>query len=137
MLPTAYDKVARATQKEKETEGESADWILDATTECGDVFDEDTLENHFCSGLLPSVHYSIAEGILKQGADIDLSVARRMAVAGGETHRAQKADSTPISRPRTSPRTMVVEQHPELVTDPSSTPVSRRPLMILPTSTEA
>ena len=137
VLSVAYDKVARATQKERETEGEFADRILDAAIECGDVFDEKTLVNHFVSGLLPSVRYSIAESVLQRGADIDLSVARRMAVAAGETHRAQRADSKPISRSRTSPRTMVVERHPEWVSNPSSTAVSRLPLMILPTSTEA
>ena len=137
VLSVAYDKVARATQKERETEGEFADRILDAAIECGDVFDEKTLVNHFVSGLLPSVRYSIAESVLQRGADIDLSVARRMAVAAGETHRAQRADSKPMSRSRTSPRTMVVEKHPEWVTNPSSTAVSRLPLMILPTSTEA
>ena len=134
VLTKAYDKVVRAKQRDNESEGDFADRIQDAAIECGDVFDEKALVSHFVSGLLPTVRYSIAESVLQHGADIDLSIARRMAVAAGETHRAQMTASKPISRSRTSPRTMVVEPHPEWAVTPSSTAVSRTPLMILPTA---
>ena len=133
VLTKAYDSVTRARQRETETEAAFADRIQDAALECGNVFDERTLVNHYVSGLLPTVRYAIAEAVLQMKDDIDMSVARRMAIAAGETHRA-RTSSSKSPRSRVTSRTMVVEPVQDTEARTTSIGENRTPLMILPAS---
>ena len=119
-LAKAYDKVTRARQRDTETEGEFADRIHEAAIECGDVFDENTLVNHYISGLLPTVKYAVSEAIIRHEGDVDMSVARRIATAAGETHRAQKAATKPRTRATTP--TMLLDSPPMNVPPPTTKP---------------
>ena len=114
-LTKAYDKLTRAKQRDNELEAEFADRIHEAAIECGDVFDENTLVNNYVSGLLPTTRYEVSEAILRYGTDVDMSVARRIATAAGETHRAQKAASKPtrgrVANPTTK-STMYLDNEP-------------------------
>ena len=131
-LSKAYEKVTRARQRDNETESAFADRIHQAAIECGDVFDERTLVSYYISGLLPTVRYAIAESVLNMSEDVDLSVVRRMAVAAGETHRAQLAIRSG-SRSRASPRAMVVEPVNDTVPTPQPFAYDSTPVMLLPT----
>ena len=136
VLAKAYEKVTRARQRDNEGEGEFADRIQESAIECGDVFDERTLVSYYVSGLLPTTRYHISEAVLHAGEEVDLSVVRRMAIAAGETHRAQLAVPRSGSRSKSSPRAMVLEP---VDTVPYPTPIEddRTPLMLLPAGSQA
>ena len=127
VLSKAYEKVTRARQKETETEGEFADRIADAAIECGDVFDERTLVSYFVSGFSSTIRYSVSDSVLQAGINVDMSLARRMALAAGETFRARVNASKP-TRSRSSPRAMVIGNQTGATSLDARTPV-----MVLPT----
>ena len=126
VLAKAYEKVTRARQKDNEDEGQFHDRISAAALECGSVFDEHTLVSYYVSGLSPTIRYAIAEDILRYGRDIDLSIARRMALAAGETYRARLSAAKP-TKTKSTPRAMVLTERSD------ATPTgSRAPILMMP-----
>ena len=133
-MSKAYDKVARARHRDGETEDSFADRIQEAAIDCGDVFDEQALVSCYVNGLQPTIRYAIAESVLQRKEDIDMSVVLHMAIAAGETHRAQSSSSRGTPKTRASARAMVVEPYYNLPT-PQPEIYDSSPVLLMPAGT--
>ena len=102
ILQAAYDKITDAKQKQDEYENAFADRLTSATRESCHVYEDRELVNYYIRGLLPSTRDAVTERVrqLPTQEQGDITAARRVAHAEGNTYRARRAASEP-STPRT------------------------------------
>ena len=117
-LQNAYDRVTLIAQRTNETENEYADRISEAARDCANLFEDHALVHYYVRGLLQKTFERVIEDLRRQPEKErhDLKVLRRLAMAQGNTYRAQiaavaRAASTQTqTRPRTP--TLCVTEHP-------------------------
>ena len=108
-LQNAYDRVTLITQRTNETENEYADRISEAACDCANVFEDHALVYYYVCGLLEATLERVINDLrrLPEKERHDLTAVRWLAMAQGNTYRAQvavvaKAASTQTkTRPRT------------------------------------
>ena len=122
VLKSANEQVTDARQKANEDENTFADRIAKAARDCCNVFRDRKLVNYFIRGLLPATRDAVTERVrtlnpIERG---DLTVARRIATAEGNTYRARVMASTPATPSKTRPRSSTLfTGEPEASPNPS------------------
>ena len=100
VLQRAYEKVTDARQKPEEDESKFADRLIAAARDCCNVLEDCELVNYYIRGLLPSTRDAVTETVrqLPVNEQGDITVARRVAHAEGNTFRARRTRSnlTPV-----------------------------------------
>ena len=110
-LQNAYDRVTLTAQRtnEKENENEYADRIAEAARDCANVFEDHALVHYYVRGLLETTWERVIEDLrrLPEKERNDLMAVRRLAMAQGNTYRAQVAAvaKAASAQAKTRPRT--------------------------------
>ena len=105
VLQSAFEQVTDTRQKANEDENTFTDHIAKAARDCCNVFRDRELVNYFIRGLLQATRDAVTERVLtltptERG---DLTVARRIATAEGNTYRARVMASTPATPSKNRP----------------------------------
>ena len=92
-VQNAYDHVMFIAQRTNETEIEYADRIYEAALYCENVFEDHALVHYYVRGLLETTRKRFIEDLrrLLEKEQHDLTAVRRLAMAQGNTYRAQAA----------------------------------------------
>ena len=104
------DAVADSKQKQGEDENAFADRLILAAHESCNVLEDRELINYYIRGLLPSTRDAVTERVrqLPTQEQGDITAARRVAQAEGNTYRARRAASEPSTpRSKTKPSLLV------------------------------